>query len=499
MTNRVLREFVQDAGLGGLAQGSPASESPAPATAVPGIRPPLIEFADGCLDTGPGAALPSRLPVTELATGAVAAAGYAASMLGAARNFSAPADVRVDPASVAASFRGEHFLRVDGRAPRPFAELSGFFRARDGWVRTHANYPHHRDRLLEALDLTPGADRAAVAARLQTLDAADVENRTQRAGGIAVAVRTADEWCSGAQYAALAGEPLTGLSRIGNAPRRLLSPTSAGSTSAGSVPAGPASGLRVLDLTRVIAGPVAGRTLAWLGAEVLRVDSPRLPELGWQHLATGAGKRSTLLDLDEPRDRCRFDHLVGEADVVLLGYRSAAMARLGLEPDELVERNPGLVVGRLTAWGDNGPWAGARGFDSIVQAASGIARREADGDEPGALPAQALDHASGYLLAAGVLAAVAWQLNSGGSWRVDCRLARTAAWLLETEPAHTPGTQTPAPGGGWDLAARLTDADTPSGVLTMARPAVHIDGVPDHFSGCGRKWGVDAARWLDDE
>ncbi|GAB3563191.1 CoA transferase [Spelaeicoccus albus] len=464
MVNRILEEFEREAAARGAA--------------------PSVEFADGCVDSGPGAALPSNLPVMELASGASAAAGYAAAMLAAARNRAAPPAVRVDPLSVAAAFRCERLMQVGGAVTEPFADLSGFFRARDGWVRTHGNYPHHRRRLLAALELPSGAGRHDAEARIARLGAADIESAVRDAGGIAVAVRTEHEWRRSEEYTALAGVPMTEVRRLGHAPQRLLSHGMGA----------PAAGLRVLDLTRVIAGPVAGRTLAWLGAEVLRVDSPGLPELRLQHLATGAGKRSTLLDLRAPEDRCRFDHLVGEADVVLLGYRTAALTRLGLEPGELADRNPGLVIGRLSAWGDAGPRAGERGFDSIVQAASGIAWRESDGEVPGTMPAQALDHASGYLLAAGVLAAVTRQLSEGDSWRVDCRLARTAQWLLESTPQRLAET-----GPHWDFASRLAGVDTPSGRLEMVRPAVRVAGVPDEFTGCGREWGADPPRWARDE
>ena len=179
----------------------------------------------------------------------------------------------------------------------------------------------------------------------------------------------------------------------------------------------------MLDLTRVIAGPVATRTLAHLGADVLRLDTPRLPEIAEQYLDTGMGKRSALLDLGTQRET--FDALLATADVVVTGYRSRALDRLGLAPERLAERRPGLVVASLDAWGGVGPWGDRRGFDSIVQAATGIALTEsADGLTPGALPAQALDHATGYLLAAGVLTAVARQLDDGAAIHVHAHLAR---------------------------------------------------------------------------
>jgi len=251
------------------------------------------------------------------------------------------------------------------------------------------------------------------------------------------------------------------------------------------------AGLRVLDLTRVIAGPVATRTLALLGADVLRIDSPRLPEIAWQYVDTGMGKRSTLLDLGESGDRDTFEGLLSSADVVVTGYRPGALAAYGLDPDALANRRPGLVVASLSAWGDTGPWGDRRGFDSIVQAATGIAMVEsADGRRPGALPAQALDHATGYLLAAGVLAALRQRAARGGTWRVSAHLARTAHWLLQTDALDGPAREVE------ELAPWVTTTDTEMGRVRQSRPAFEVEGRPARFAWTGRLWGSDEAEWV---
>ncbi|WP_055694726.1 CoA transferase, partial [Streptomyces prasinopilosus] len=337
----------------------------------------------------PGA-LPARLPVRETARACVGACALAAAELGARRAQSArpgrppgsavPA-VRVDDGAVAAAFVSERHLLVDGRAPVSFAPLSRFWRTADGWVRTHANYPHHRARLLTALG-TPD-DPETVAAVLAGRPAAEVEETVYAAGGLAVALRTPAEWAAHAQAAAVARRPLVERGRLDSAPARTLTPV-------GRDPLLPAAGLRVLDLTRVVAGPVATRTLALLGADVLRLDPPGLPELSDQHTDTGFGKRSALLDLAAGRDT--FGELLAAADVVVTGYRPGALDRLGLCPEALAERRPGVVVAQLSAWGADGPWGGRRGFDSLVQAATGIAVSEGQAGRPGVLPAQALDH-----------------------------------------------------------------------------------------------------------
>ncbi|MFD3629165.1 CoA transferase [Streptomyces sp. NPDC058698] len=377
--------------------------------------------------------LPARLPVRDLARACVGACALAAAELGARRagDGEVPA-VRVDDGAVATAFVSERHLLVGGRAPESFAPLSRFWRTADGWLRTHANYPHHRARLLAALGVADDPD--AVAQALAERSAREVEETVYAAGGLAVALRTPGEWAAHGQAAALRSRPLVELTRLDASPARVL-------TRVGRDPLLPAAGLRVLDLTRVIAGPVATRTLALLGADVLRVDAPWLPELPDQHADTGFGKRSALLDLGSDRDL--FEELLTTADVVVTGYRPGALDRFGLTPRAIAARRPGVVVAELSAWGAYGPWDGRRGFDSLVQVATGIAAVEGTEGRPGALPAQALDHGTGYLLAAGVLRALTGQTDEGGSRLVRVALARTAAWLLEGAALLPEGPQRP--------------------------------------------------------
>ncbi|MEU8581152.1 CoA transferase [Streptomyces abikoensis] len=447
--------------------------------------------------TGPETALsgrlPARLPVREAARATVAVCALAAAELLAARRGGPPPRVRVDDGAVATAFASERHVRRDGRAPASFAPLSRFWRTADGWVRTHANYPHHRARLLAALavpDPGPDADAAPlvdrVAAELAGREAARVEELVCAAGGLAVAVRTPHEWAVHPQGAAVARRPLLALERLAEGPAREL-----------GAPSGalPAEGLRVLDLTRVLAGPVATRTLALLGADVLRVDSPSLPESQELHDDTGAGKRSTVLDLARTADRATFEELLATADVVVTGYRPGALDRFGLAPQALAERRPGLVVGQLSAWGSYGPWGDRRGFDSLVQAACGIAATEpGPGGGPGALPAQALDHGTGYLLAAALLRAVTEQRAIGGTHLARFALAQTAAWLARDVP-HDDGM--PAPGAdAHDPTPWLAEAEGPLGRLRYARSPVEFTGSPRDWARRPGRWGADAPAWL---
>jgi crotonobetainyl-CoA:carnitine CoA-transferase CaiB-like acyl-CoA transferase len=382
------------------------------------------------------APLPASLPVGALAVRAV---GFAALAVG---------DPPPVPERVATAYTSERHFRLSGEPMAAWAPLSGFFAARDGFVRTHANYPHHQQRLCGALGIPASAD--ALRERAAELPALEIEEKVTATGGIAVAVRSEAEWAAHPHGSQVGSLPLIVTEQRSDGAARSL------------------TGARVLDLTRVIAGPVATRTLALWGADVLRVDPPAIPEIEWQHLDTGAGKWSCVLDVRS----ARFAELAAEADVLVHAYRPGA-----LPLDGVIEANPGLVVASLSAWGTAGPWAGRRGFDSIVQAASGIAMAESpDGVRPGALPAQALDHSAGYLLAG----AVATALQQGGGWSVSTSLARVADELLTADRSVQA-----EPGG-------FTPTTVTHGALTYARPALHADDFP----APPRPWGQDEPAFL---
>ncbi|MDX2761360.1 CoA transferase [Streptomyces europaeiscabiei] len=433
--------------------------------------------------------LEARLPVRELARACVGVCALAAAELGARRAGLAEVPrVRVDDRAVGTAFVSERHLLIDGRAPVSFAPLSRFWRTADGWVRTHANYPHHRERLLSALGVPEASPDpvAAVGAALAERSSLGVEEAVYAAGGLAVALRTAEEWAAHEQAAAVRGGPLVEwrrLDSVGTPRARVLGPLA-------EAPLSPAAGVRVLDLTRVIAGPVATRTLALLGADVLRVDPPGMPEILDQHADTGFGKRSATLDLTARADRRAFEDLLAQADVVVMGYRPGALGRFALTPDAPALRRPGLVVAQLSAWGGTGPWAERRGFDSLVQVATGIAAAEGSSRMPGALPAQALDHGTGYLLAAAVLRALTDRTEEGGARLVRLSLARTAAWLTDGIERRPHGHE--VRGGP---AARLAERDSRLGRLRYAPSPVSFEGGPDDWARPPGRWGADEARW----
>jgi hypothetical protein len=429
----------------------------------------------GLLVTGDRGHLPSRLPVEDTAVACAAAA-----LLAAAARGPGSASAQLDRGHVAAAFRSEAYLRVNGEnGGTGFAPLSRFWRAADGWVRTHANYPWHADALLRALGTS--GDPESVGAAIAGLRAAEVENIVVGAGGVAAAVRGEKQWRGSPPGQAVATAPLVAGTEIGAAPPRRH-------------PAGPlpASGLRVLDLTRVIAGPVATRYLAALGADVLRLDSPHRPELPVHAYDGLLGKRSALLDLGTADGAARLHELLSGADVLVHGYRPHALDRFGLTPDELAERHPGLIVVSLSAWGSSGPWGGRRGFDSIVQAACGIAVAEsADGQRPGAMPCQLLDHGTGYLCAAAALRALDRQGTRGGTQFRELCLARTASWLLSQDRTAGPAVTWPDRGEK----AWLTTIDGADGPVTTVLPPGQLGGAGFSWPGPLSRYGGDQAAW----
>ncbi|NHI17240.1 CoA transferase [Microbacterium excoecariae] len=347
---------------------------------------------------------------------------------------------------VAASFAALEHLRVDGRTPSPWAPLSGFFRTADGWIRTHGNYPHHAEAIARA---TGARERADLEGAARAARADDIAHAIVAAGGIATRVRTRAEWDAHPHASATRDEPW-----IDAEPGEAARPRRDGS--------GPLAGLRVLDLTRVLAGPSCSQLLACLGADVLRIDPPGMPEILDQHLATGMGKRSAALDLRTEGAAAR--ELAAGADVVVLGYRPGSLERHGFGADALREDFPHLVVATLSAWGDRGPWGDRAGFDSIVQAATGIAdaMRHPDGT-PGALPVQALDYATGMRLAAAVMRLVAG--GRGGRIRASLLGAATALQGRPADPTRPELT----------LGVPVVGIDSPHGRLLAVPPPLLID------------------------
>lgn len=370
--------------------------------------------------TGAEPVLPSSFRVDTAAQVSIAAAGLAAAQIWQMRSGQMQS-VAVDMRHAAIECRSERYLRVDDKPPPPaWDAIAGVYRTGDGrFVRLHTNFPHHRDNVCKVLNCRP--ERDDVQRALMGWKAEDFETQAYAGGCVVSMMRSRDEWMAHPQGQALEKLPLIQIDRIGDADPR---PWPEGDR--------PLAGLRVLDLSRVIAGPVAGRTLAAHGADVMLIASPNLPAIPWLTIDTGRGKLSSFADLATEEGRAALRGLIATADIFSQGYRPQGLAELGFSPLEAARLNPGIVYVSLSAYGSAGPWAGRRGFDSLVQTSTGFnhAEGQAAGVEgPKELPMQILDHATGYLMAVGAMMARARQAREGGSWHVQVSLARTGHWL----------------------------------------------------------------------
>ena len=370
--------------------------------------------------SGEESQLPSSFRVAAAAQASIAATGLAAAQIWQMRSGQSQG-VAVDMRHAVVECRSERYLRVDGKPPPPAWDvIAGVYRTRDArFVRLHTNFPHHRAAVCQVLNCTP--ERDAVQGALMQWDAEPFETAAYAAGGVVAMMRSHQEWSALPQAAALAGLPLVSIEKIGDAAPK---PWPKGER--------PLAGLRVLDLSRVIAGPVAGRTLAAHGADVLLISGPGLPAIPWLTIDTGRGKLTGSVDLGNAQGREVLRDLLADADIFSQGYRPGAIAALGFSPQDAARINPGIVYVSLSAYGHAGPWAARRGFDSLVQTATGFNHAEGQAaglDGPKELPAQVLDHATGYLMAFGAMVAKARQAREGGSWHVQVSLARTGQWL----------------------------------------------------------------------
>ena len=376
---------------------------------------------------GTGPVVPSSFRVADAAQASLGAAALAAAEVRHARGHGRQ-DVRVDRTHAVAEACG--WFSVDGVVPEAWDKISGLYPCgagfgEPGWVRVHANFAHHRDGALRLLGCPEGAatERADVERALRGWRAHDFEAAAAEAGLVVAAMRSFDEWDAHPQSAVVVAEPTVRIERIGDAAPRDW-PAIAAATP-------PLAGLRVLDLTRILAGPIGCRTLAAHGADVLLVNSPRLPNI--EGIAeTSRGKRSAHVDLRDEAGRARLGVLAREAHVFVQGYRPGGLAALGFAPRDLAALRPGTVAVSLSAYGAHGPWGGRRGFDSLVQTATGFNHAEAEAAgaaRPQAMPLQILDYAAGFLVAFGAQAALMRQAREGGSWHVEVSLAGVAHWL----------------------------------------------------------------------
>ncbi|RIL06081.1 MAG: hypothetical protein DCC71_07995 [Proteobacteria bacterium] len=447
--------------------------------------PPDDGHALDVLPADPVLATPFR--VGDAAAASTAAHALAAAELWRLRG-GRPQRIEVDARAAAASLLSFLLARAPGLVlPRGAPATIGFFRARDGaWIHLHGGFPALHDGTLALLGC--GDDAAAIARAVAQWDAAALEDALAERNLCGAMLRSAAQWRASAQGAALAQTPLVELVRIGDAP-----PAPLPGPRAGEPGARPLAGVRVVDLTRVLAGPTCGRTLAEHGADVLHVRSPKLPAIEPFVLDTNAGKRSCFLDLDDRDGAARLRALARDAHVFADGYRPGALARRGFGAEALAALRPGIVIASIDCYGHAGPWAARAGWEQLAQTATGMAHEQAGDAAPAVVPAAVTDYTTGRLAALGVLGALARRAREGGSWHVRVSLARTATWI-QSLPRVAAG----AVPSGLDparLAPWWIELDTAWGRVARLGPVARMSETPPHWSLPPAPLGTHAPRW----
>ncbi len=433
--------------------------------------------------------LPTPFRIGETSVAALAAVGLAVSDLWELRTGRCQ-EVAVDARRATASLRSGKYMQMDGvEVSTDRNTVMGVYPAKNGrWSYLHCNFPNHRAAALSVLGVPE--DPEAVRQAVTKWDALELEEAIIAAKGAGGMVRTIDEWAKHPQAAAIASLPLMEVVKIGDSPPEPL-------------PDGdrPLSGIRVLDLTRVLAGPTCARTLAEHGADVLKITGAHLPNIGYQEYDTGHGKLSAHLDLRDPEALKTLRDLVRESDVFSQGYRPGTLGDRGLSPEALAQLRPGIIYVSLCAFSHVGPWASRRGFDTVVQTVSGITHRQGElfpGAEPGPqfYPVSAIDYLTGYLMAFGALIALARRTREGGSWLVRLSLAQIGRWLVErgqvpeAELSEVPKEFTPE-----ELARWTISSDTPAGRLQHLGPVVQLSETPPHWARPSVPLGYNEPAW----
>ena len=412
---------------------------------------------------------------------ALGAVGLAVSDLWRLRT-GKPQAVSVDRHAAAASLRSNTYVLQNGQRPVVWDPLAGHYPTRDGRMMfIHTNHPHHRDGALRIAGAKE-ATKESLAAAVATWNAHDIEEAINAGGCVGGVTRSREEWNAHPHGVAVARLPLVDIVKIGEAPPR---PLLKGDR--------PLSGVRVLDLTRVLAGPTSGRVLAENGADVLHIAAPHLPYQSEILMDTGHGKRCAWVDLSHPAGVETMKDLLREADIFTQGYRPGAVAARGFSAEQVAALRPGIVCVSICAYGHEGPWAARRGFDSIVQNVTGLSAAQGMLAAPRNLPVQALDYICGYLAALGAMVALARRVEHGGSWLVRVSLVQVAHWIASLGTVD--GTKGAAELAETELARLLMESDGPFGRLRHLKPAVLLGDTPAFYARPAEPLGTSPARW----
>jgi len=441
---------------------------------------------DGASDLtihGSDPVIPSRFRIGEAAATALAACGEAANRLWMASGRDSQL-IHVDVTGAAVSLLGFLCQRLErGETPArdPNRPLVGFYPTSDGrWVHLHGAFPKLAEGTLRVLGCEH--DQTAIRRAVAQWQAQALEDALAEAGMCGAMARTRDEWLSHAHGRAMAAVPEVVITKIADSDPMPCTPR-----------ARPLEGIRVLDLTRVLAGPTCARTLASHGAKVLKINSPHLPSVPPFVMDTGHGKRSAFLDLDQATDLSRLRALIESADVFSQGYRKGALAKRGLSPEELAAHRPGIIYVSINAYGHVGPWSARPGWEQLAQTAAGIAIDEGTFEAPRLLGAAATDYTTGYLAALGAMAALVRRSKEGGSYHVEVSLTQTANWLYRFGLFDRDESVAP-----FDLSLAepyMTESDSGFGKLHHLTPILSMSETPPRWAQVTVPLGSHPASW----
>lgn len=436
--------------------------------------------------TGSDCLLPTPYPFLAPGAACIAATGLAAAELWKLKTGRSQ-QITLDTYAAATALRSPRYLRIDGKkVEEDAAKVTGFYQLKDGrWMYLHCNFPNVRDGNLKALGLTSAADKEAVTHAIAQREGLELEAAMFANGGCGGLIRIEAEWEQCAHQKSAAQIPLFDIVKIGDAP---VQPLPKGDR--------PLSGVRMLDLTRVLAGPSCAKAFAEHGADVIRITRKDLPDLGPpSDVDTGLGKLQAHIDMRDPAQAAVMHGLVKECDVFLQGYRPGSLAARGLSPEALAVARPGIVYVTLSAWGHEGPWKDKRGYDTVVQSFNGMAWRP-NNEKPAFLPGSPHDYIAGYVLAFATMVALHRRATIGGSWLVRTSLAGSGEWFRKL-PRFTPAQyqNLPAEFPAEVLKPLMMEHDSPWGRVTHLAPAVKLSETPGRWARPAAPRGSHAAVW----
>lgn len=455
------------------------------------------EALDSLELTGSGLGLPSSFKIGHLAQTSIALSALTAALIHSLRNNSSVPHVTIPLQHAVIEFKSERLYVLNGKPSPPlWGPIGGLHKTADGYVRIHDNFASHREGALRLLGLPNTANRSDVANAVLKWKAVDLETAAFENKIVISALRSYEQWDALPQSKAISNFPIT-IRKIADGPPGLPAHLKEGNDRC-------LRGLRVLELSRVIAAPVAGKTLAAHGSDVLWITSPHLPDLPALDHDLGRGKRTTQLDLRSEADRTKLTDLAKDADVFIQGYRPGGIAAKGFSPQDLASLHPGIIYGCMSAYGPEGPWSCNRGFDSLVQTCSGMNVSEAShfgaGEAARPTPCQALDHAAGYFLAAGISAALYKKATEGGSYAVDVSLAGTMKYLRSLgQYEGNSGFECWEPSKAEDVGEYLETRECGFGTLKAVKHSAAVEGSMPGWDVMPQPLGSDKAEWLEVE